>query len=284
MKSALVAVAVFGAVGCGGGGNTPSGGGGSFMDGSAGAAVASGGASGAPRGGSGGSATGGGSGGSAMGGSTAGPAMLTLTVNVSGDGKVTSAPAGIDCGSSCEMEFPAGATVELDAIAGGGVLTAWAGDCTGTSACSVTLDSDVEVSATFEPFEVGANAHGIAVTPDGTEGLVTLANNPGTLIVFSLSDGAIIDSIAVGEFPGAVAVAPDGSKAVVNNLGNVSVVTLATQEVSPVEPPCASDTLYDIAITPDSSSAVTTMFSGDCVTTRWRSSAWAAKALAINTR
>jgi DNA-binding beta-propeller fold protein YncE len=156
--------------------------------------------------------------------------------------------------------------VDLEATAEGGVLTAWGDACAVGDTCSVTIDADVTVTATFEPFVVGANAHGIAVTPDGTQALVTLAENAGTLQVLSLEDGSIADSIDVGSFPGAVAITPDGSKAVVNNLNTVSVVTLSTQSVATVPSPCAGDTLYDIAVTPDSTTAVTTMFNGSCVT------------------
>jgi DNA-binding beta-propeller fold protein YncE len=179
---------------------------------------------------------------------------------------VTSTPAGIDCGSVCELTFSPGTVVELEALAEGGVLTGWGEACASGDTCSVTIDADVTVTATFEPFVVGANAHGIAVTPDGTQALVSLSENAGTLQVLSLEDGSIVDSIGVGSFPGAVAVSPDGSKAVVNNLNTVSVVTLSSQAVATVSSPCAADTLYDIAVTADSTTAITTMFNGSCVT------------------
>jgi DNA-binding beta-propeller fold protein YncE len=194
------------------------------------------------------------------------PATFSLTVTVNGEGRVTSTPAGIDCGSECEGTFAAGTHVQLATREQGGVLTAWSEACTGGSACSVTLDADARVTATFEPFAVGPNAHGVAVTPDGARALVTLGDSAGTLKLVSLSDGSIVDSIAVGSFPGAVAVTPDGSKAVVNNLHDVSIVTLSTKAVATVASPCAADTLYDIAVTPDGASAVTTMFNGSCVT------------------
>lgn len=263
MKTFFCALVVLAALSCGGDdppndetGDAGSGGSsaGSAAGGSS-AAGANGGSGGA--GGPGGSSGSGGAGGSSM--------AFTLTVVVDGDGKVTSTPPGIECGSSCEGTFPAGTEVELTATEQGGVLTGWAGACTGGSECAFTLDADAQLTATFEPFSVGANAHGVAVTPDGTQALVTLSDEAGTLQVLSLDDGSIADSIDLASFPGAVAVTPDGTKAVVNHLSTVSVVTLSTKTVQSVPSPCASDTLYGIAVTPDSTRAVTTMFNGSCV-------------------
>ncbi len=228
------------------------------------AGASSGGSSGL--GGSGGDAGGGPESSGGGGAGSALPTAFTLTVSVNGEGRVTSTPAGIECGSTCEATFPPGTQVVLDVKEEGGVLSGWSGACSGSSACSLSLDADVDVAAIFEPLEVGPNAHGIAVTPDGTRALVTLGDEAGKLQVISLSDGSIVDSIDVGSFPGAVAVAPDGSRAVVNNRNTVSIVTLSTRAVQGVPSPCAGDTLYDIALTTDGARAVTTMFNGSCVT------------------
>ena len=266
MKILLGAIVALGALACGSDEDpSATGAGGSSGGGSAGA-----GGSSTANAGSGALGGTGGSGGSAD-PSTAGaaglPATYQLTLNVDGEGTVTSIPAGIECGERCTGSFPAGTHVQLEATAEGGVLTGWAEACSGGSSCSVTLDADARVTATFEPFSAGgANAHGIAVTPDGTRALVTLANSSGMLQVLSLADGSLLDSIPVGSFPSAVAVTPDGTKAVVNNLSTVSVVTLATKAVATVASPCASDTLYDVAVAPDGESAVTTMFNGNCIT------------------
>ena len=265
MKAFFGVFTLFGVMGCGGGTDTAPGDetGAASMGSSAGAGGAEGGSAGAG-GALGGSA---GTGDEATGGAAGSPpTTFTLSVSVDGGGKVTSTPAGITCGSSCQGTFPTGTQVQLVAKEEGGVLSGWGDACSGKSACSVTLGADAHVSATFAPFNVGANAHGVAVTPDGTHALVTLSENPGTLKVISLADGSTVDSITVGSFPGAVAVTPDGTKAVVNNLNTVSVVTLATKAVANVPSPCVGDTLYDIAVTPDGSSAVAAMFNGSCVT------------------
>src|SRR6185503_4669373 len=79
------------------------------------------------------------------------PAMPTITVNRTGAGAVTSAPAGIDCGASCQASFAAGTQVTLTATPGqGATFTGWTGACTGTGACVVTAAGAAVVGATFE--------------------------------------------------------------------------------------------------------------------------------------
>ncbi|HVR25500.1 MAG TPA: alkaline phosphatase family protein [Candidatus Polarisedimenticolia bacterium] len=78
-----------------------------------------------------------------------------LTVTVSGSGSVASSPAGIDActstGGTCSAVFSAGTGVTLTATpATGSTFTGWSGaSCTGTSPCSVTVNSAESVDATF---------------------------------------------------------------------------------------------------------------------------------------
>ena len=68
----------------------------------------------------------------------------TLDVQRTGDGSgtVTSEPAGIDCGGTCEATLAAGTQVTLRAVAeGGSHFDGWTGDCSGTDACVVALDA-----------------------------------------------------------------------------------------------------------------------------------------------
>ena len=88
-------------------------------------------------------------------GSAQAPAPM-LTVSVSGDGRVTSTPGGIDCGSDCSEPYPRAATgapqvVELHAIAGAGQFEGWGEECSGTGGCSLTMTADKRVSARFTP-------------------------------------------------------------------------------------------------------------------------------------
>ena len=74
----------------------------------------------------------GGGGASGSGSGTSGPYALSVTL--SGAGTVTSAPAGISCGSTCTASFAAGTKVTLSASAGNGYqFTGWSGACTGAS-------------------------------------------------------------------------------------------------------------------------------------------------------
>jgi hypothetical protein len=77
----------------------------------------------------------------------------TLAVNRTGTGTgtVTSAPAGINCGSTCAFDFADSAVVTLTAVpAAGSVFGGWSGGgCTGTGTCVVTLSAATTVTATF---------------------------------------------------------------------------------------------------------------------------------------
>jgi hypothetical protein len=77
-------------------------------------------------------------------------AAPTVTVNRTGSGTVTSTPAGIACGSTCSFTVPAGSQVTLAAAAASGSqFSGWTGPCTGTGSCSVTVNGDVTIGATF---------------------------------------------------------------------------------------------------------------------------------------
>jgi hypothetical protein len=65
-------------------------------------------------------------------------------------GKVTSSPAGIDCGSTCSANFNNGTQVTLSATpAAAWGLAGWGGACSGIARCSVTLNANASVSAAF---------------------------------------------------------------------------------------------------------------------------------------
>ena len=79
----------------------------------------------------------------------------TLTVSrVSGNfGRVTSSPAGIDCGSACSQPFPAGAEIILTpTLTPGSKFLGWSGGgCSGigAGACHLMLNQNTSVDATF---------------------------------------------------------------------------------------------------------------------------------------
>ncbi|CAK0772380.1 exported hypothetical protein [Gammaproteobacteria bacterium] len=77
------------------------------------------------------------------------PTTFTLSVINRGGGTVTSSPPGISCPGTCSFPFAKGTPVILTAIAwSGNSFSSWGG-CAGSGACTVTLNSNQEVSATF---------------------------------------------------------------------------------------------------------------------------------------
>ena len=76
--------------------------------------------------------------------------LITLTVAVSGDGNVTSSPAGIDCPGTCSVDVAPGTVVELtQSPASGSAFDGWTGDCGGDGTCVVTMDVARSVTANF---------------------------------------------------------------------------------------------------------------------------------------
>ena len=79
-----------------------------------------------------------------------GPASYRLTVSVTGSGRVRSTPAGLDCSRRCSAEFTAGTAVRLRAAPRRGWrFLAWAGACSGSRQCVVTMDAAATVRARF---------------------------------------------------------------------------------------------------------------------------------------
>ena len=81
---------------------------------------------------------------------------LTVTRLGGGDGRVTSSPAGIDCGGSCQARFGPNTMVTLTAAPNSASgFSGWENDCApaGTAAdCVVTLSAARSVGARFDPF------------------------------------------------------------------------------------------------------------------------------------
>jgi uncharacterized delta-60 repeat protein len=89
---------------------------------------------------------------------------LTVTESGAGTGTVTSKPGGIVCGSGCSHAFPAGSLVTLTAKADRGAtrFTGWTGACSGTDGrvCTLTMDADHDVTATFRQLCIVPNVKG----------------------------------------------------------------------------------------------------------------------------
>ncbi len=82
------------------------------------------------------------------------PTTHTLSINFtgSGDGFITSTPAGISCSENCSEDFDDNTAVSLAVVvAPNATFTGWSGGgCSGTGACVVTLTDDTTVTANFE--------------------------------------------------------------------------------------------------------------------------------------
>ena len=76
---------------------------------------------------------------------------LTVSKAGAGNGTVTSAPPGIDCGASCTSNFDSGTLLALTAVPGAGsFFDGWSGDCTGAGSCNLVMSAARAVTATFK--------------------------------------------------------------------------------------------------------------------------------------
>ena len=78
--------------------------------------------------------------------------ILSVTKSGTGIGTVTSNPGGINCGSDCREGYNPGTVVTLTATPTlGSAFAGWSGACSDTGQCSVTMNADQTVAATFNP-------------------------------------------------------------------------------------------------------------------------------------
>jgi YVTN family beta-propeller protein len=137
---------------------------------------------------------------------------------------------------------------------------------------SVSVIDTATNTVVGSPIRVGTQPFGVAITPDGAIAYVVndVSNN---VSVIDTATNKVTTSISVGISPFAVAVTPDGTTAYVVNYGpcpfpgcgappgTISVIDTATNTVvgSPIQ---VGEHPYDIAVTPDGSTAyVTNLYS-----------------------
>jgi hypothetical protein len=78
--------------------------------------------------------------------------VKNITSSGTGNGSVSSSPAGISCGADCSESYSNGTTVNLTATpAAGSTFSGWSGACNGRGNCSVSMTSNRSVTATFSP-------------------------------------------------------------------------------------------------------------------------------------
>jgi len=126
--------------------------------------------------------------------------QLTVTKAGTGQGTITSTPAGIDCGATCESVFADGSEVRLEAQAApGSVFSGWGGACTGTGICTVIVDAAKSVTAEFA---VAAPNVRVALWAADSMGLPmptpTLHNGDSMVMTVALYNDAAPGDPAVG--------------------------------------------------------------------------------------
>jgi hypothetical protein len=136
------------------------------------------------------------------GGPTAPPITLTIARTGAGTGIVSSSPAGIACGTTCEKAMAANIAVTLAAApAAGSRFAGWSGGgCSGIGTCTVTLSSATTVTASFTQQDPAPTtftrylAEGVASAFFDTS--IVLANPGGapasTTIDFLRDDGTVV--------------------------------------------------------------------------------------------
>lgn len=118
---------------------------------------------------------------------------LDVSRTGNGSGTVSSAPAGIDCGTSCSASFAEDTEVSLSANAAtGSAFAGWSGGCSGTGSCTVTMSQARNVTADFALREYtvdtsvsgpGSIDPGSATVTHGSSTSFTLSPNPGAEIL-----------------------------------------------------------------------------------------------------
>jgi hypothetical protein len=100
---------------------------------------------------------------------------LTVGRTGSGQGSVSSSPAGINCGATCTKAFSVSTVTLTASPAGGSVFNGWSGGgCAGLEpTCAVTMDAAKTVLADFEP------ARNVTLTFAGTGGGTVASDLPG---------------------------------------------------------------------------------------------------------
>lgn len=130
---------------------------------------------------------------------------ISLTLAGSGDGWVTSDPAGINCGLDCSATYDFGTVLVLTATADvGSAFSGWSGGgCSGVCPCVLLVSGATSVTATFvRPFSLTVNRTGggagtVTSSPAGIDcgsdcveaydigTVVTLTASPGANAIFS---------------------------------------------------------------------------------------------------
>ncbi|MGH2966132.1 MAG: beta strand repeat-containing protein [Solirubrobacterales bacterium] len=112
----------------------------------------------------------------------------------SGQGAITSAPGGINCGTTCSHRYVTGDSVTLTATPqAGSAFSGWSGDCSGTGTCTLSMDADKSATATFAdvtPPETSINFGPSGTTTDPTPTFVFSSSEAGSSFECRVDAGA----------------------------------------------------------------------------------------------
>ncbi len=110
------------------------------------------------------------------------PVTYELKVSTAGNGNVTSAPAGINCGSDCSESYTSGTSVTLTASpAGGWRFVTWSGACSNmTGNCVVAMNGAKNVTANFSlnPVDLGGSSSTTIINTTPPPAVVTTTPSP----------------------------------------------------------------------------------------------------------
>jgi hypothetical protein len=122
------------------------------------------------------------------------PTTFKLSVQAPANGSVTSSPAGINCGSTCSGDFAPGTSITLSATAGSGFdFAGWTGGtCSGTGTCTVTLDEDTSVGASFTVQAPDTRSLSVSVSGGGTVTSSPAGIDCGDTCGASFSEGSTV--------------------------------------------------------------------------------------------
>lgn len=110
--------------------------------------------------------------------------FITVTKAGTGGGNVDSADKRIACGNKCTSPYAAGTAVTLTAKANSGsTFAGWSGACTGTAACTVSINGANNVTATFNTVAASGGGGGGGGGSGATSGfaLKVSTSNPGVV-------------------------------------------------------------------------------------------------------
>ncbi len=142
---------------------------------------------------------------------TYGPTYYYLTVTASTGGQVTSANAGIACkATTCSAQFASGNFQLVASALTGYTFTGWSGDCSGTGACNVNMNTDRSVIANFAaaggtPAPAVIPETGFWFNPaEGGRGYVIEVHSNGNLFIGGFMYDANGNAIWYASGPGAM--------------------------------------------------------------------------------